>query len=152
MRMMNTILTASVASAAVAVFASPAMGVETHKEYVAEVNPVCKHFSAAVKRIPKRVRPTGDPVVDFIRETAVFSKIFGKTIVRIRAVKPPASDRKAVKRWTGGLVRQNKLIRAFIVAAKRRDGVRATARGKKVAKVERRNARKARRIGLPACG
>lgn len=137
---------------AIAVLASPASAVETHKQYVAAVNPICKDFSQAAKRIPKKVRATGDPVVDFIRRTSRYSRIFGNTIERISRVKPPASDRKAVKDWRGGLVRQKKLIDAFIVAAKRRDGARASELGKKVAKVERQNARKADRLGLPACG
>lgn len=139
------------AIAAFALLAAPAWGQATHAEYVAEVNPICKDGRKDAKRTQRKVRPKGDPVVDFIRESVAFQRVFKRTVKRIARVDRPPETADDIRRWVKGLRQQKRLIDRFIRAAKRRQAVRSVRLGKRVAKVEQRNGKRAKRLDLGRC-
>ena len=131
--------------------ASSALAVATHQEYVNTVNPICKDAAKSVKRIPKKIRPSGDPGFDAYRAGLLFSKILGNTTRRIAAVDPPPEDTPAVGAWIDGLRRQKRLTDRALRAAKEGQVGKARTLGGRVTKLEKRNARRAAALGLPAC-
>jgi hypothetical protein len=136
---------------AIAVVAASAAAVPTHAEYVDRVNPICKRAAQAVSRIPKKIRPSGDPGFDAYRAGLLFSKILGRTTRKIAAVDPPGEDAQAVRAWIDGLRQQKRLTDRSLRAAKNGRVGQSAALGQRVAKLEDRNARRASALGLPAC-
>jgi hypothetical protein len=134
-----------------ALLASTATGATTHAQYVAEVNPICKKAGKAINRIPNKIEPSGDPAFDAYRAGLLFSKVLGKTTRRIAAVEPPPEDVAAVQTWLSGLRRQKRLIDRSLRAAKNGQLNKAAAIAGKVSKIEGRNQRNARDLGLSAC-
>lgn len=149
--MRRALIAVSISLAVLAVVAPSAAAVATHEEYVSTVNPICKDAARAADRIPKKIRPSGDPGFDAYRAGLLFSKILGRTTRRIAAVDPPPEDQQAVDTWIDGLRRQKRLIDASLRAAKKGQIGKARALGGRVTKIEKRNARRAAALDLPAC-
>jgi hypothetical protein len=141
----------SVGMISLALLASSATGAATHAQYVAEVNPICKKAAGAIKRIPNKIEPSGDPAFDAYRGGLLFSKLLGKTTRRIAAVEPPAEDAVEVASWISGLRQQKRLIDRSLRAAKNGQLGKSAAIAGKVSRVERRNVKKALNLDLNAC-
>jgi hypothetical protein len=138
---------------AIALLLPPAaLGTDTHAEYVAQVNPICKSAERQAARNEKRIKPSGDPRTDFLRRVQAFGRLLGKTTKRIAAVDPAPGEEAAVRRWIAGLRQQKRLIDRYLRAGIRGDAMQAMALAERTARVEKRNRKQARRLGLTACG
>jgi hypothetical protein len=143
---------AAVGAALVAALVSaPAALAFTHDEYVAQVNPICKDAAEKAKRIPDRIKSTGDPTADSFLATEAYGKLLGRTARRIAAVEPPPEDAAQVKIWIDGLHRQTRLIKRFIRSIARGQRKKAKVLIKRIGKAERINRSNAADLGLTAC-
>jgi hypothetical protein len=134
-----------------ALVSAPAALAVTHDEYVAQVNPICKNAAEQAKRIPDRIKSTGDPTADSFLETAAFGKLLGRTARRIAAVEPAPEDAVRVDVWIDGLLRQKRLIDRFIRSIARGKRKRAKVLIKRIGNAERMNRTNAANLGLLAC-
>jgi hypothetical protein len=123
----------------------------THDEYVAQVNPICKDAAEKAKRIPDRIKSTGDPTADSFLATEAYGKLLGRTARRIAAIEPPAEEAAQVKIWIDGLQRQTRLIKRFIRSIARDQRKKAKVLIKRIGKAERINRSNAAHLGLIAC-
>lgn len=144
-------LALAVAGVSVAVLAPGALATSTHQEYVAQVNPICKNAARQAKKIPNRVKKSGNPFIDALRRTGLYAKLLGRTIRRIAAVEPAPGEEARVKSWLKSDRRTVRLIRRFLRSVKRGDLQRARALIPKIVRSQRKNRKKAAALGLPAC-
>src|SRR4051812_9490000 len=82
-----------------ALLAAPALATDTHAQYVAQVNPICKDAARQAKKIPGRITKTGNPFVDALQESRLFGKLLHRTIGRIAAVDPAPGEDAEVNSW-----------------------------------------------------
>ena len=142
------------AIAATAVLAVPAWGqttTTTKAEYVGEVNPICKDSRGDAKRARRKAGGSGDPVVDFIRKTVAYQRVFKRTVRRIAAVEPPPEIAEPVDDWVDVLRRTKRLTDRFIRAAKRGNAAASVRLVKKISKAQTRSSKKAKSLGLNRC-
>jgi hypothetical protein len=123
----------------------------THAEYVDEVSPICKDGAGDANRAVRKVRPSGDPIKDFVRAAGAFRKVFARTVRRIAAVDRPAETADDIREWIRGLRQQKRIFDRIILAAKRQDAARSIALGKKSGKVQARTIKRAKRLDLDRC-
>jgi hypothetical protein len=141
----------AIAALASAVFAASALATATQADYVAQVNPICKNAAPAVKRIPSRIKKTGNPFIDSLQESVLYGRLLAKTLDKIERVPPAPGEEAAVQSWLtdGHLeVRYIKgLFRAFIHGKPKRAKVMI----KRIVKAQTRASAKAAALGLTAC-
>jgi hypothetical protein len=142
---------AVLALACTAALAPVALATSTHQEYVAKVNPICKDAARDAKRIPSRVRPTGRPLVDFLRRTSAYANLLSKALKRIAAVEPAPGEATRVKAWLSSGRRTVRLIRRFVRLSSSGDFGAAKELIRKIVRSQRIGQKRAARLGLPAC-
>jgi hypothetical protein len=123
----------------------------TEAEYAGQVNPICKDGSREGRRMIRALRPSGDPGFDAYRVGLVLAKSLGRTTRRIAAVKPPATLKDEVGAWIRGLRDQKRLTDKALRLARQGKIAQWDAVGRKVARLEDKNGRRASQLGLPAC-
>jgi hypothetical protein len=124
----------------------------THAGYVDEVNAICKQVARNGRDRLDNVQPTGNPIRDLIRKSAVYAKLLGRAARRIESVEPPAEDQKAVESWIAGIRREKRLIERFDRALKRGKPNRAQDLARRSRRVRDATKEKANELGLTACG
>lgn len=137
-----------------ALLAAPAQGQTTtitHAQYVDEVSPICKDGAGDSKRAVRKVRPTGDPVTDFVRAAGAFRRVFKRTVRRIADVDRPPETAEEIGEWVKGLRQQARLFDRIIAAAKRQQAARSVKLGKKSGKLQARNIKRAQQLDLRRC-
>jgi hypothetical protein len=149
---MGTQARAVVASiVAIALSAPMAFAATTHDEYVAQVSPICKDAAQAAKRIPKKIKSTGDPTADSLLATKAFGKLLAKTTRRIAAIQPDPADADAARAWIKGLRLQKSQIDTFLSAIAHGNAKLAKSMIRRISATERRNGKRAANLGLTAC-
>jgi len=137
---------------AAAVAATSAFATATHEEYVAQVNPICKDASAVAKRKLDKLKPSGNPFVDFLLRSRLYAKLLDKTISRIATVPPAPGEEAAVASWldegrtTVHLI--NKLLHSF---GPHPSVHKVRVLLKQIHIAQGRSVKKAKALGLTAC-
>jgi hypothetical protein len=139
------------AVAAVAILAPMAVAATTHDEYVAQVSPICKDAARQAKRIPKKIKSTGDPTADSLLATKAFGKLLAKTTRRIAAVQPDPMDADATRAWIKGLRLQKSQIDRFLSSIAHGNAKLAKTLIKRISATEQTNRKRAAQLGLTAC-
>jgi hypothetical protein len=133
-----------------AIFATAAAAM-THDEYVAQVNPICKRAAPALKRIPSRIRHTGNPFIDSLEEAILYGKLLGKTLNKIERIPPAPGDEAAVAAWIGEGRNVTRSIKAEFRAFLHGKPKRVKVMIKRIVVSQRRASADAAALGLTAC-
>jgi hypothetical protein len=129
-----------------------AQATDTHDEYIAQVNPICKSAARQAKKIPSQIRETGNPFIDGLKRSVLFGKLLGKTISRIAQIQPAPGEEQAVTAWLDEGRREVRLIRQVVAAVKhRKPARRVKVLIKKVGVSQRKGQARAAALGLTVC-
>jgi DNA-binding GntR family transcriptional regulator len=140
-----------VAAMVVALLPAGAEATSTHDEYVAQVNPICKSATRQAKKIPDRIRQTGNPFIGSLLRAKLYAKLLKRTIRRIARVEPAPGEADAVNAWLGANRRTVRLIHGLLRAVDRGDAPRARKLIRKIVRSQRQSRKRAAALGLPAC-
>ncbi len=137
--------------ALVVVLASTAFAAATHDEYVSQVNPICKRAAPGLKRIPSRIRHTGNPFIDSLEESILYGKLLGKALNKIERIPPAPGDEALVAAWIGEGRSVTRYIKAEFRAFLHGKPKRVKVMIKRIVVHQRRAASYAAALGLTAC-
>jgi hypothetical protein len=135
----------------VVALASAAFAATTHDEYVSQVNSICKGAAPALKRIPKKIKKTGNPVIDRLQESVLFGKLLTKALNKIEAVPPAPGDEAAVATWIAEGRHEAHLIKNLLNAFIHGKAKRYKVLTKRILISQHRSSLEAAALGLTAC-
>lgn len=115
------------------------------------MNEICVTSKKQGKRALAKVKPSGNPVRDQLRQSGLFVKLIGKLARRIEAVQPPPHDAELARSWIKGIRREKRLLQRSVRASKAGKRGRALKLARRSGKVGVKNGTKARLLGATAC-
>lgn len=114
---------ALVALALVFAIPSPAGTTDSREEYVVALDKICKRDQPRSEGMVRKANRLFDKrkYAQSARTLTRAGKIMDRTLKRMKAVEPPAQDRRTVTRWLNQLTTQSKLLKQIAGALRRQN-------------------------------
>jgi hypothetical protein len=139
-------VTAALAGAAALTLAGCGDGGLSHDEFVRQADAVCAAYDAKVAVL---ARPSSyDDVIAYVERTL---PLYVAALDKLRALRPPAADKRAVKAWLGANAKVAVAVRTLGEAAMRHDPAATNDASAAVQQASLASRKAAATLGLKVC-